>query len=571
MLGVKRFRAVHRAILFALMFSGWASAATVQLADGGRYDGEMEDGLLHGSGTLVWTNGDRYVGQFQVGLMHGNGVLELAGGDRYEGEMREGKFHGQGVLENADQSRYEGNFAYGYPSGQGSIRLVNGDFYTGEFALGRPSGQGLFRYSDGTEYEGQFSKGVENGQGEMRFPSGDTYIGEFENREIIRGVWLESSGDRYEGGFSNWRFDGDGVIDTATGRFSGNFDAGYLMKGVHERTDGGRYEGAFDGFFDYHGVGRLTAADGTVTAGEFSYGRYEGPQKLWIDSLAENAFALVDSLTPGHRMTARDPAELLSEKSLYLQVELLGQALDMLAPQQPDQTDLYIVHVAGDGRQEVFRREVELASDYFAAKWNAEGRIVTLANSRTSVERLPMATRSSLRQALGAVAETMDREQDILFLYLTSHGGRDHEFSLAQNGMRLPDLSAGELGEMLSEIEVKNKVVVVSACFSGGFIPHLDDGQTLVMTSARADRQSFGCADENDMTDFGRAFLSEAIPNTDSFVEAFELAKRKVAQWEGERNLTPSEPQILRAENVEKQLAVWRAELSTAMQDADSK
>ena len=64
----------------------------------------------------------------------------------------------------------------------------------------------------------------------------------------------------------------------------------------------------------------------------------------------------------------------------------------------------------------------------------------------------------------------MDKDQDILFLYLTTHGSADHVLSFDQSGMDLPDLSADELGQVLDDSGIKWKVVVLSACYSGGFI-----------------------------------------------------------------------------------------------------
>ncbi|MEM9533549.1 MAG: C13 family peptidase [Pseudomonadota bacterium] len=535
-------------------------ADNVRLPDGGRYDGELRKGVLHGTGVLTWPSGDRYEGEFRRGRMHGEGVLSLANGDRYQGQLREGQPHGRGVFEFSDGSRYEGEMALGYPGGKGKMTWVTGDWYEGEFELGYPSGKGFRYYSDGTEYEGEFVSGAENGQGEMRMPSGHTFSGLFENREIRRGRWQWGPDAYYEGGFENWVSAGDGVMVNEMGRFSGRFEEGFLYQGVHELPDGGRYEGGFDGYFSYQGKGRLTASDGTVLEGEFSEGEYLGPSKSWADKATDAAKAAVAALTPGPTFDPPAPAELLAEKSLYLQPELLADALAAIPPEQPEQIDLYVVQVAGDGREEVFRREVEFAAGLQGSLWDNAARVITLANSRTSVERLPMATRASLRQTLDAVAEKMNREQDILLVYLTSHGSEDHQLSLAQNGMRLPDLPAPELGEMLAGLEVKHKVVIVAACFSGGFIPYLDDGQTLVMTSARRDRTSFGCADENEMTDFGRAFLAEALAETDSLVAAFELARTKVSAWEEERELTPSEPQLLRSETVEQQLSAWRSQ-----------
>src|SRR5690606_23895545 len=108
-------------------------------------------------------------------------------------------------------------------------------------------------------------------------------------------------------------------------------------------------------------------------------------------------------------------------------------------------------------------------------------------------------------------------EQDILFVYLTSHGSREHEFSLELEGLELPDLSAERLGEILRQVPATKKVIMVSACYSGGFIPHLEGPDTLVLTAARHDRRSFGCSDDSDMTYFGRAYFVDALPKASSF------------------------------------------------------
>ena len=87
-------------------------------------------------------------------------------------------------------------------------------------------------------------------------------------------------------------------------------------------------------------------------------------------------------------------------------------------------------------------------------------------------------------------------------------------------------------------------MVVISACYSGGFIPPLKDDKTLVMTAARADRVSFGCSEENDFTYFGRALFAEAFNETDDLTRAFELAKAKVAEREQAEEFEASEPQL---------------------------
>jgi hypothetical protein len=97
---------------------------------------------------------------------------------------------------------------------------------------------------------------------------------------------------------------------------------------------------------------------------------------------------------------------------------------------------------------------------------------------------------------------------------------------------------------MLDEAGIRWRILIVSACYSGGFLPALADENTLVITAARADRTSFGCGVDSDFTYFGRALLIEALNETLDWEQAFALAQAKVAEREAEEDLEPSEPQI---------------------------
>src|SRR5690606_18721891 len=105
----------------------------------------------------------------------------------------------------------------------------------------------------------------------------------------------------------------------------------------------------------------------------------------------------------------------------------------------------------------------------------AGDRIITLINHPRTLASTPMATITSLRQALRAVADRMDRAQDVLFLYLSSHGSDEHEFALTLEGLTLSGLRPDTLQSLLQESGIQWKVIVISACYSGGFIPFLED------------------------------------------------------------------------------------------------
>jgi hypothetical protein len=220
------------------------------------------------------------------------------------------------------------------------------------------------------------------------------------------------------------------------------------------------------------------------------------------------------------------------------QRRLLEQSIAALAPRDPAKINMYLLAVAGDGAQEVFRREVEFVRKQFTERFDMQGQTLALINSRNTIGRVPMATRESLDEALRAIAARMDTQQDILFLFLTSHGSQDHVFSLAHPRRKLRGLPAKLLGNLLRESGIRWKVVVVSACYSGGFIDVLKDDGTLVITAARHDRSSFGCSDENDFTFFGRAFFSESLPRAQSFEEAFAKATTLVREWEDKEQNT---------------------------------
>jgi hypothetical protein len=101
-------------------------------------------------------------------------------------------------------------------------------------------------------------------------------------------------------------------------------------------------------------------------------------------------------------------------------------------------------------------------------------------------------------------------------------------------------------------------VVIVNACYSGGFIPPLKGPNTMIITAARSDRSSFGCGEQSELTWFGHAFLVDALNKTDDFQRAFQLARSEIAQWEKRDQYEPSDPQISVGGSIAAQLAAWR-------------
>lgn len=254
-------------------------------------------------------------------------------------------------------------------------------------------------------------------------------------------------------------------------------------------------------------------------------------------------------------------AELLPQRALYNQRELLDNQTGALLAGRPGQVDLYFLGIGGDGSQGVFRREVEFVRDQFDHRFGTQGRSLTLINSGVSAETTPLATTTSIRAALAAIAARMNPDEDVLFVFLTSHGSEDHQLLLNQGGVDLRSLSATQLAAMLAELPLRWKVVVISACYSGGFIPALAHDDTLVITAAAADRTSFGCTDLADFTYFGEAYFKQALADTDDFAAAFDAARITVGARELSEGIVgdeTSQPQIHRPQPLLAQLQRWR-------------
>jgi len=248
------------------------------------------------------------------------------------------------------------------------------------------------------------------------------------------------------------------------------------------------------------------------------------------------------------------------------QQALLDAALGRLAPQRQGVTDMYVLGVAGDSDEDVFRNEVVYLQQLSSQRWDAAGRMISLINhpqTRTGTNAVPMATYQSLDYTLDALGERLDPQEDVLFLYLSSHGLRDNSFYLHTDRNEEELLTPADLAQMLDEAKIGNAVIVVSACYSGGFVPALQAPNRMIITAARKDRPSFGCGNTDSATWSGRAFLVEALNATNDFTAAYSQTKMTVRRREKEEREQPSEPQFRAGQAITEILAKWRESLPT--------
>jgi hypothetical protein len=196
------------------------------------------------------------------------------------------------------------------------------------------------------------------------------------------------------------------------------------------------------------------------------------------------------------------------------------------------------------GDQGVFRREAAGAAQVVAGRFGS-GPVNVQYNSKKGGG----ATIEALAMSLQVASNGMDAENDVLFLILTSHGSRD---GLAVKAGRLTQtLTPSNLADMLARTSVRHKVVVISACYSGVFIPRLANPDVLVITAADANHPSFGCQDKAKWTYFGDAFFNVALRRARSLKEAFIVARALVRKRELREQFEPSNPLMAGGANVQ--------------------
>jgi hypothetical protein len=65
--------------------------------DGGKYSGDLENGIPQGTGKWTGPDGTTYEGEFENGVAHGTGTMTWPDGTVYEGEWKDGRKHGIGT------------------------------------------------------------------------------------------------------------------------------------------------------------------------------------------------------------------------------------------------------------------------------------------------------------------------------------------------------------------------------------------------------------------------------------------------------------------------------------------
>ncbi|WP_155800096.1 C13 family peptidase [Porphyrobacter sp. AAP82] len=242
---------------------------------------------------------------------------------------------------------------------------------------------------------------------------------------------------------------------------------------------------------------------------------------------------------------------------LRVQGRRLDTALAALQPQRPGTPDAYVLAIALDS-DPVFAREAREAARVLSARYGAAGRTLALAGPDGARDDAPHGSITALRLAIAHIGSLMDGGEDVLVLYTTSHGndlGLAYHWGDSGYGV----LSPRTLKEALSEAGIRRRVLILSACYSGVFVPVVATPDTAILTAAASTRSSFGCVAENDWTFFGDALINRALRQPVGLEEAARMAGRSVAEWEAKARFLASLPQVSIGMNARAWLPVIEA------------
>lgn len=273
---------------------------------------------------------------------------------------------------------------------------------------------------------------------------------------------------------------------------------------------------------------------------------------LWPDGSAmietlDPAYTRAEAGSMSYR-SIRFIASFLAFVALWAGAGVLGPVIATQRAAAPQQTaalahresgpETYIISFGLFGDQSVFESEARGAAGILREAFRTKTAPIISFNRK----RGGAASGETLAAALRTAGAAMNPDRDVLVVMLTSHGSPE--------GL---DIVAGNMKETLTPLDLHNmldasgaryRVVIISACYSGIFVPLLADARTLVITAAAANRPSFGCEDGALWTYFGDAFFNRALRKAPNLEAAFDTARRLVKTREQREGFEPSHPQI---------------------------
>ncbi len=263
---------------------------------------------------------------------------------------------------------------------------------------------------------------------------------------------------------------------------------------------------------------------------------------------------LAQSMTGAPELNRGVPVREIVEQRRRLDAKLAA-----LQPQRAGEVDAYVISIALDS-DPVFAREARETAQVLSSRYGGQGRTLTLAGPDGTQNDLPKGSIESLFVALARIADLMDTDEDVLVLYTTSHGNKlGLAYHYGDTGYGI--LSPTRLKSVFEELGIERRILIISACHSGVFVPTLASRDTAILTASAAERNSFGCQPENDWTFFGDALINRELRKPQSLSDAARAAALQIAGWETQARLLASLPQSAFGAGVSQWLPMLEARM----------
>ncbi len=169
----------------------------------------------------------------------------------------------------------------------------------------------------------------------------------------------------------------------------------------------------------------------------------------------------------------------------------------------------------------------------------------------------PYATTQNIEQILRKLS-AMARDEDKVVILMSTHGYTE-KLAINFSSQNYPYVTPRLLNEWMSGLHGKATLLLLSACYSGSFLPAVSGPSRIVLTAAAKDRSSFGCQFYSSNTYFIDALFNQGVRNA-SIEQLMEQAKGIIDKKEKAQKLSPpSLPQI----SVGEAARVWAGQAMT--------
>lgn len=214
--------------LFGIIdFSNGIRKGTLQLPEG-RYTGEIQNGKPQGKGIIFFNDSNAYnrvsyEGDWQNGVISGQGTMVWKSGERYEGGWFNGQKSGTGTIYSAADngaSKIVANFVKGDLVGDVTMYAPNGNKYVGPMPDKTGKMKGTMYHPDGSSYTGEFNSNFQK-HGKGILYTGESKITGNWKKDELQGFVQKNNNDGSEehGNYLNGKPDGEWTRRTAAGNY----------------------------------------------------------------------------------------------------------------------------------------------------------------------------------------------------------------------------------------------------------------------------------------------------------------------------------------------------------------